>query len=261
MLARTCTAKSWDNCRVCNRKAVWSSHLAHAVRGLARQINLVQAEEVVAVFALLAAARAQHEDVARVRLVIQRISVGGAVLENDRFVTARHNNNAVLWLLVLSEGEHADLSAPYLALDGDAGVWHAHDEREFTAANPNFRHGHQARNGHLPAVAGRGCGGAAGGVRLDDGIKHGAEPALLQPPLHVAHHLWLAVLVAVVVGGFVGFKAARRHNKTGGTLRRSAGIFAGRLSDAGRSALGLADVVGDLSLLGDVAAVRLEGAR
>ena len=58
------------------------AYLAHTIRRLAGQIDLVQAEQVVAILALLAAARAEHEDVARLRLVVERVS--GAMTKGKR---------------------------------------------------------------------------------------------------------------------------------------------------------------------------------
>ena len=86
----------------------------------------------------------------------------------------------VLWLLVLAESEHADLCASYLALDGDAGVWHAHDEREFAPAHANFRHGNKAGNGHLAANAADGSAQTAGSKWFDDRVEHGGQAALLR---------------------------------------------------------------------------------
>ena len=58
-------------------------YLAHTIGRLAGQIDLVQAEQVVAVLALLAAPRAEHEDVSRLRLVVQRVS-GARINEEKR---------------------------------------------------------------------------------------------------------------------------------------------------------------------------------
>lgn len=60
---------------------VGGGHLAHAIGGLSRQVDLVQAEEVVAVLALLAPAGTHHEQVTGVRLVVQRVPEAGIIRE------------------------------------------------------------------------------------------------------------------------------------------------------------------------------------
>jgi hypothetical protein len=50
-----------------------AANLAHTVRGLARQVDLIQAEKVIAVFALFAPASAEHEHVASICFMIQRV--------------------------------------------------------------------------------------------------------------------------------------------------------------------------------------------
>jgi hypothetical protein len=70
MLARTCRRNNYTETAL-QETTICKAHLAHAIGRLPGQVDLVQAEEVVAVLALLAAARAEHKHVTGFGLVIK----------------------------------------------------------------------------------------------------------------------------------------------------------------------------------------------